>query len=501
MTASPFHATRALLVIAALPNLLLATAAAPLGTRAIVNLEYLGLALLARVVSRGMLVALLAVVLLIDLLFSFGPVFNFGPGEIVAAVEQIRHFTGRAILGAAAVVLATVAASFGIVRLALPRRSAIAPLPAAQVPPARPAATRAPYLFFAAGAASLLVFDVVNGTSALWWRPRTLVPFDVTTSVLAGQYARGLGQPPESGQPMRAATDALRAVVGAADSAAEVPARIVLVVVEAMGVPRGADLAAVFGPLTDARLAQRYEIRTGTVPFAGATTSGEFRELCGIRMSHVSARQAAVPPCLPRQLASLGYRSIALHAYNGALFERLDWYPRVGFQRMVFADDAAPAGSRECGMLFHGPCDDAVIARVRDELRRPAGERSFVYWLTLSSHFPLDPRAPRNPAACRAIGQAGTDAEACALWSAIWPVFEGIAALAADTTLHPAWYILVGDHGPPRIFDRPGPGTDTEAGSDGRRFASDRHPFLRDQVPFIELRPLARPAPRPLTAR
>lgn len=299
---------------------------------------------------------------------------------------------------------------------------------------------------------------------------------------------------------MRAATDALRAAVTSADSAS-VPARIVLVVVEALGVPRGADLSAAFGPLTEHRMTQRYQIRTGTVPFAGATTSGEFRELCGIRMSHVSARQSEIPPCLPRQLASLGYGSVALHAYNGALFERLDWYPRVGFQRMVFGSDAAPTGSRECGMLFHGPCDQAVIARVRDELRRPGGERSFVYWLTLSSHFPLDPRAPRNPTACRAIGRAGTDDEACALWSAVWPVFEGVAALAADTTLPPAWYILVGDHAPPRIFERRVREGEPGAAPGDRGFAADRHPFIREEVPFIELRPLARPKPGSLTAR
>ena len=483
---------RAPLVIAALPNLLLAAAAAPLGTRAVVNLEYLGLALLVRVVSRGMLVALLAVLLLIDVLFSFGPAFNFGPGEIVAAVEQIRHFTGRTTVAAIAVLAAIVAVAFGVVLVALPARAPRA------TPAQRP---RAPYRVFAAGAVALVLLDVINGTSAFLWRPRTLFPVDVTTSVLAGQYARGLSSPPESGQPMRAATDALRGLVTGADPGLAVPPRIVLVVVEAMGVPRGADLAAAFGPLADPGLARRYAIRTGTVPFAGATTSGEFRELCGIRMSHVSARQNEIPPCLPRQLGPLGYRSVAMHAYNGALFERLDWYPRVGFQRMDFATDAAPAGARGCGMMFHGPCDSAVISRVRDELRRPMGERAFIYWLTLSSHFPLDPRAPRNAAACGAIGRAGTDDEACALWSAVWPVFEGVAALAADTTLPPAWYILVGDHAPPRIFERPGRGGEADATRGDRRFAADRHPFLRDEVPFIELRPLARATPGPATAR
>lgn len=220
---------RALVSIALVPNLLLGAVAAPMGTRAFVHLEYLVLALLAAFVSRAMLGVLLGVTLTVDMLFSFAPIFNFGPGEIVAAVDQLRHFRGRAIAFALAVAGTIAALTVAIVRLAIPRQ---APAPLVH-------GERRTAAVLLATAAALVGLDVANGTNTLAWRPQATVRYDVTTSLFDGQYARGISTPPEAGAPMRAATDALRAVVRDS-SARELPARIVLVMVEAMGMPRSA---------------------------------------------------------------------------------------------------------------------------------------------------------------------------------------------------------------------------------------------------------------------
>lgn len=463
---------RVLLVLGILPNLLIGLATAPHGTRALVHLEYLVLVALHRFISRTLLGVLVVVTLLLDVLFSFAPVFNFGPSETVAAVEQIRHFSGRAIVIAIGVVAMVVAVALALVRLAgraergQPMRERL-----------RPALIAGPI------ALTALVLDVANGSNPVLWRARTLVPFDVATTVIAGQYARGLTDIPEAGQPMRAATDSLRSQL--ATEHAALPDRIVLIVVESMGVPRGADLEEAFGPLATPAVRARYEVRTGTVPFAGATTSGEFRELCGVRMSHASVRRYDTPACLPAQLAARGYQSLAMHAYNGALFERREWYPRIGFQQMLFADELNPRKSApRCGLMFNGPCDASVASLLRAQLSSGGGRR-FVYWLTLSSHFPLDPRAPTSRDACAGLGSAGRTEEACALWSSLWPVVEGVAAIAADTSLPPAWYILVGDHAPPQLPGEVGAPSARQANA----YAEDRLPFALDEVSFIELRP------------
>lgn len=106
-------------------------------------------------------------------------------------------------------------------------------------------------------------------------------------------------------------------------------------------------------------------------------------------MSHVSVRQHPTPRCLPHELRRLGYGSVAMHAYNAGLFERAQWYPRVGFQELRFAENLSGGRSLPgCGVMFHGPCDTAVIPTLREVLARTPGEREFIYWLSSARIFP-----------------------------------------------------------------------------------------------------------------
>lgn len=409
-----------------------------------------------------MLTALMTLTLLVDVAFTFAPTFNFGPTEVVAAVEQIRHFSGRALVVAVGVIACVMLVAIVLVLL---RGKRVSP------PERRMLATLCgTFALVAVGA------DILNGSSAIGWRPRTVVPIDVATSLFASQFRKDLSVPPPIDQPREAASDALRAsIAGAAGGAWEGPNKIVLVVVESMGYPRGAKPSALFAPLMRETLSRRFAIRTGIVPFWGATTGAELRELCGVAMNHFTALQAAsLQSCLPAQLRSLGYESLALHGYNGSLFRRRDWYPRVGFDRIAFREELqAEHRHVECGMVFHGVCDSSFTKIIRNELTRAPVRRQFVYWLTLSSHFPLDPRTGSSGMPCATLGAVGREEGVCSLWRALWPVIEGMARLAEDPAVPPAWYIIVGDHPPPQLF-------------------SDTNLFLQYRVPFIELRPIVR---------
>ena len=475
---------RSLLAIGLLPNLLLLPAAVS-GDRAVVKVEYLVLAALERFVSRSILAVLLTVTLLLDVLITFAPVFNFGPVEIVDAVEQVVRFQGRAIAVAVAVPALIAALAMAILWLR-GRRSA-----------ERGNARRVVMLSAAAMVLSLGL-DIANGSNAIGWRARTTLDADVASSLLASEYLRGWNETPDAGAPVHAATDVLRsALAGSTANGWTGPRKIVLVIVESMGVPRGVSDREIWTPFMNEAIAERYEVRTGRVPFLGSTTAGEFRELCGIRMTLPALRGATLPSCLPQQLRSLGYETIALHGYEGTLFERLDWYPRVGFDRMRF-DDQLASGTpiARCGRLFHGICDSTAIAAVRGELTRDPRRRQFVYWLTLSSHFPLG--APDYESeGCHSLGAAARTALVCQLWTALWPALDRLAALAADTTTPPALYVIVGDHMPPQLLSH-GSRRDARAS----RFQEDRLPFSSTEVPFLVLEPRAPAAhDRQLTAR
>lgn len=102
----------------------------------------------------------------------------------------------------------------------------------------------------------------------------------------------------------------------------------------------------------------------------------------------------------------------------------------------------------------------------------PAGERRFIYWLTLSSHLPIDRAgAEGSTLDCSQVGVGRRFRDACALMQMHRLVAEEVAAIAVDPALPPTRFVLVGDHPPPFVS------RDTRA------------EFAVDEVPFIELIP------------
>lgn len=471
---------RALVVIGGIPNLVLLPLAV-WGSRAVINGEYLLIAAVERYVSRAMLAVLLGIALMMDVAITLAPVFNFGPTEIVAAVQQIVHFRGRAVVTAVGIALLIAALGVLLVRMR-------------GTPRVEPADSWRQIRLCGAVAGAAFALDVANGTSAVLWRANAIVGVDVATSMVASDYVRGIGTFPNYGQQVDAATDALRlAVQDATKDSWAGPNKIVLVVLESMGLPKATSADEMWAPFMNPEIARRYEVRTGKVAFSGATTAGEFRELCGIRMTHMAVGRAPLPPCLPGQLKSLGYETFSLHGYNGMLFQRLDWYPLLGFDRLVFDDQLSTMpGMVKCGRLFHGACDSSAVAVVRNELTRNSEQRQFVYWLTLSTHFPLG-KPDHGSEGCRAVGSSGRIPLVCQLWTALWPSLTGLAKMAADTSVPPAWYIIVGDHVPPQILGGgPNPSSSPRDRQRPNRFQESRLAFSTTDVPYLELRPRRR---------
>jgi len=95
-----------------------------------------------------------------------------------------------------------------------------------------------------------------------------------------------------------------------------------------------------------------------------------------------------------------------------------------------------------------------------------------VYWLTLSSHLPVDRAAPEGSTLdCSQIAVGRRFKDICALMRMHRLVAEELAAIATDPALPSTRFIVVGDH-PPPFFSR-----------------DARSQFVQDEVPFIELVP------------
>ena len=246
-----------------------------------------------------------------------------------------------------------------------------------------------------------------------------------------------------------------------------------MILVESLGLfqDRQLDLAQ-FRPFETSGIKNLYTVDRGEVPFSGNTISGEFRELCGIKLFSIG--HTGLPSCLPAELKNQGYHSVAVHGFSSQVYNRFQWYPHLGFDHALFAHHLFQRGlTKKCGSAFRGLCDTEVSKLVHGELLAGTPARpKFIYWLTLNSHLPLDMETSRDSHFnCESSEITHKHPDICRLTRTIDLVFAQVAKIAQDPLLPPTEFILVGDHAPP-FYD-----------------PMERSLFSAEKVPFIHLKP------------
>ncbi len=224
---------------------------------------------------------------------------------------------------------------------------------------------------------------------------------------------------------------------------AELPDKIVLIIFESLTVMASdPDLKSWQEPFK--RVENRYTIESGTLDWNGSTFRGEVRELCW--QSRDGVQFGPLPPALPTVLKSLHYESCSFHGFYKTVYERDRYYPMMGFDRSIFLNEMRKSGDVPLvGTLFHGATDSYVASMVHQQILQPG--KQFVYWLTLSSHLPINVPFAKQIASPEQQEMAGH------LPPAIWgyavicrKTLESIAEIAADESLTNCDFIIVGDH-------------------------------------------------------
>ena len=223
----------------------------------------------------------------------------------------------------------------------------------------------------------------------------------------------------------------------------KLPDKIVLIVFESLSVlASDPDLKSWQEPFK--RVENRYTIESGTLSWGGATFRGEVRELCW--QSRDGIEFGPLPPALPAVLKSLHYESCSFHGFYKTMYDRDRYYPMMGFDRSIFLNEMGKNdGVPLAGTLFHGATDPYVASLVHREILQPG--KQFVYWLTLSTHVPI------NISFAKQIALPEEQAMASHLPPAIWgytvicrKTLDSIAEIAADKSLTNCDFIIVGDH-------------------------------------------------------
>ncbi len=256
-----------------------------------------------------------------------------------------------------------------------------------------------------------------------------------------------------------------------------------VVMVESMGEPVGnAEMERLlFARYRQPAVTSRFELSTGTTTYYNSTTAGEVRELCGRWGDYYDLLETRDDGCLPARLRRQGFDTTAYHSFSGGFFERSTWYPNIGFEHRIFAEQLLKEGTRMCGGVFPGACDRDVPRLMAEQLKH-ADKPQFIYFLTVNSHLPVPPSHNLDVDRCERVSpKLQRDYPMICRQFAIWDAID--AAMVKEITaadFPPTDILIVGDHMPP-YFDR-----------------HHRSQFAPDRVPWLMLRWKGDEAPRAL---
>jgi len=192
-------------------------------------------------------------------------------------------------------------------------------------------------------------------------------------------------------------------------------------------------------------------IREGYFNFVGATVQGEMRELCNKSIENGYAfgmlENKEFIDCVPYQLKQQGYQTIALHGASGRLYDRMEWYPKAGFSKVFFIENMM--NLPKCH-AFNGVCDSALTSVVAKEFADTKDSKKFVYWLTLTSHFPYTQTDMHEPGLdCQKYGLF--EGDVCNNMRLEAQFFDDLGELIKKPEMKGVEVIVVGDHMPPII--------------------------------------------------
>lgn len=292
----------------------------------------------------------------------------------------------------------------------------------------------------------LVVADVLNGSSAMSGRDVRIVAANVTGSPamsIAGRLSSTTTAYPLRPLPEDESITGLAHVKDWAQ--ANTGRSVVLVLVESMGKHRSANVRNwQTAQLVTPEVRARYELEALDVPFRGATTSAELRALCGLHGVYRHMNVQTGLSCLPSSLAALGWRTMGIHGFSGAMFDRDLWWSLVGLQHNSFAETLKQQGLPSCGGAFRGICDSNLVHLAFQEA---VSVRSFVYLLTLNTHLPLA-AVSISDSERQVCSAERLDEDVCQMVAQTGRVLSAIGKEAAAVVRAPL-IVVIGDHAPP----------------------------------------------------
>ena len=227
------------------------------------------------------------------------------------------------------------------------------------------------------------------------------------------------------------------------------PPNVLFIVAESLGALKNLETQnAVIAPLLKSEKIKNLQLDKAS--YVSATVQAELRELCQAEAKNFNLKdlQTGFENCLAQQFKQRGYMTTAMHGALGIMYDRKSWYPRAGFDQIIFRD--TQQWKTRC-YSFPGICDRELAAQVAAQFKQP--QPQFFYWLTLNTHAIYDLRdLHQDGFDCVQYG-VKSETETCRNLKLHWQFFHTLAQLLEQPQMENSIVIVVGDH-TPAILDQ-----------------------------------------------
>ncbi|MBQ9493656.1 MAG: LTA synthase family protein [Oscillibacter sp.] len=135
---------------------------------------------------------------------------------------------------------------------------------------------------------------------------------------------------------------------------------------------------------------------TGYIEMSMQTGIGELDLDAGTNICFMPDETYQLLDALAEQYTNLGnYTAEMLHAYDNSLYNRTVTYPMMGYSKCLFSEDIRALGIEWTGNLYGGYYmkDSYFFQAMRHEMEEinAAGNRAFLYGITMENHQPFNP--------------------------------------------------------------------------------------------------------------
>lgn len=228
------------------------------------------------------------------------------------------------------------------------------------------------------------------------------------------------------------------------------PNKVLFIIAESLGYPNNKlILNDMISPLLD-KSEYLKDFKVSKATYVGSTVQAELRELCQKKPLNYNFRNLSngFENCLPNQFKANGYETTVLHGALGIMYDRVYWYPKAGFQNMIFRE--TKNWKKHC-YSFPGACDIEISKIIPEYMTN--NKKTFFYWLTLNSHAIYDLRDLEIDNFNCDKFKIKNHSESCRNLKLQTQFFSILAELIDDPKMNGVKVILVGDHSP-AIFNQ-----------------------------------------------